>query len=162
MRQEKHFVENATTLCDAKQCDHMCLPAARIGENLPIVSCVCSNGVEFASDRKTCTESVVPASSTPQKPPTTTPKGETTKPTKEATTKRPAVTTGHSGYTVIPTENKTESVPMVQPVGSSGLIAVITSVIVAVILITLFTVGCLIYRRWNSKNRKSMNFDNPV
>ena len=55
-------------------------------------------------------------------------------------TKAPVVTTG-SGYTILPPENKTESIPKVQPEGSSGIIAVITSVIVAVILIALFIVS---------------------
>lgn len=51
-------------------------------------------------------------------------------------------TTGKPGYTVVPTENKTgEHLPGVQTEGSSGIIAVITAVSVAVVLIIVFIVS---------------------
>ena len=57
-------------------------------------------------------------------------------------TKAPVVvvTTGQSGYTVV-SENKTETVPKVQEEGPSGIIAVVTAVIVAVVLIAVFSVS---------------------
>lgn len=159
MRQERHFAENATALCNSKQCQFMCLPAAKVNAMTPLtVSCVCANGFELNADQRTCRKSAI----TPAPEVTTTTKKITT-PKPVHTTKTPVVvvTTGQSGYTVV-TENKTESGPKVQPEGPSGIIAVVTAVVVAVVLIAVFAIGCLVFRRWNSKNRKSMNFDNPV
>ena len=49
------FAENATKLCQAKQCEHLCLPHAREVQSLPTVSCVCSNGFQLNADQQTCT-----------------------------------------------------------------------------------------------------------
>lgn len=155
-RQERYFAGNATALCAAKQCSYLCLPQSKKDLNSSLtVACICGDGNVLSSDGKSCVKSDVATTVVPVTPKVTTEKPETTP--------KAVVTTGQ-GYTVVPpvTNKTTESVPKVQPEGTTGIIAVITAVCVAVILILVFAIGCFVFRRWNSRNRKSMNFDNPV
>jgi len=162
-KQEKGFKKNATDLCAAAQCETFCLPKPHSDASKPKeVVCACPNGEALLADQKSCVAKATekPPVTTQKPAPVTTQKpGETTE--KPDTTQAPGETT-QGGYTVLPS-NKTETVPHEKQEGShSGMIAIVGAGVAAVILIVTGVIGCLVYRRYKAKNKKSMNFDNPV
>lgn len=164
LRQVRDFKEQAKALCRNAQCEYMCLPAAKVTKNAT-VSCVCADNQNLNSDKRSCTAAPVTPKPATKVPDTTQKPGETThKP--DVTTKTPSETkkpiqTTKGGYTVVP-GTSTVGTPEEQQGKGVGGIAAITASIVVVILIIIFVVGCFVFRRYKSKNKKSMNFDNPV
>ncbi|KAL4236222.1 lipoprotein receptor-related protein [Mactra antiquata] len=181
LRQEKKFKQEAIKLCSIAQCEFLCLPAAKLSSNAT-VSCVCGDGQTLNSDKKTCitiapVTTAKPAETTakpavtterpnanvtanPEKP--TEPSGSdkpvvTTEKPKDITTDKPFVTTNTPGG-----ENRTVDKPDEQSGQTVGSIAIIACGVAAIIIIAVFAIGCIIFRRYKSRNKKSMNFDNPV
>jgi hypothetical protein len=161
-KQEKGFKQNATNLCAAANCEEFCLPKPHMDTSTAKeVTCACSNGKALLADQRSCIESATEKPPTTKKPEVTTEKPEVTTEKPAETTQAPVETT-HAGYTIAP-HDKNETVPLPKPEGNKmGMIAIIGAAIAAVILTVTGLVGCLVYRRYKAKNKKSMNFDNPV
>ncbi|XP_045159844.2 very low-density lipoprotein receptor-like isoform X2 [Mercenaria mercenaria] len=163
LRQIRDFKEKAKDLCRNAQCEYMCLPAAKMSSNAT-VSCVCADNQQLKSDKRSCMAGPATPAHTPKpttQAPITQKTGETTQ-KGSGTTPKPVQTTKGSGYTVVPEGTSTVGTPGKQEGNGVGGIAAITAAIVVVLLIVVFAVGCFNFRRYNSRNKKSMNFDNPV
>lgn len=167
-RQEKRFKNAAKALCEAARCEFMCLPAAKVTVNAT-VSCVCGDNQILDADKRTC--AAAPATQQPpttqKSAPETTQKPTTQKPSE--TTQKPGsakpgapVTDTPGGYTRVSEETTPVGAPGKQESNATGSIAAIAATVVAVIFIIITVVGCIIFRRYRSRNKKSMNFDNPV
>ncbi|XP_059219892.1 low-density lipoprotein receptor isoform X2 [Stomoxys calcitrans] len=154
-------------------CSHLCLPAPRINERSPRISCACPTGLKLMEDRLMCVED----------PALKTPKATTTKPKMNfnVTTSSPVSSTssdlklpqqeaaaGLSGSEVSkhPTGNGTHnsdgSVISTTTQPDSGYIALI---VIGSLLVTSLVLGVLLYsgyRYCSKRSINSMNFENPV
>ncbi|XP_064604958.1 very low-density lipoprotein receptor-like isoform X2 [Liolophura sinensis] len=146
-------------------CEHLCLPAPQMSAMSANYTCVCQDGYENdENDSHKCIPSVYPIRV--PKPATKSP--QTTVPVKSPT-KKPfqPVTTQDKGYTIQPADNDTDTHENKAINKSSeakeGInIAVIVIIVGIVLLLCILGIGFIVYRRFVSQNKKTMNFDNPV
>uniref|UniRef100_H3AE25 Very low-density lipoprotein receptor n=1 Tax=Latimeria chalumnae TaxID=7897 RepID=H3AE25_LATCH len=122
-------------------CEYLCLPAPQINNRSPKFTCACPTGIELEKDGQKC-KATVPVT------------GISEVKTKEYTTLSWLPTVGpHPG------EQNLSSVHEVNAAkGLTGAWAVLPIFLLAVGA----AAGYLVWRNWQQKNMKSMNFDNPV
>ncbi|MEQ2188368.1 hypothetical protein GOODEAATRI_014242, partial [Goodea atripinnis] len=128
---------SGTNWCTEKSenggCSYMCLPAPQINKHSPKYTCVCPEGQELAADGQRCR----PDSSS--KDPSEDCRKALIQPTKEAN---------------VSTSIQVDSTAR----GSAAAWAILP-----VLLLAMAGAGAyLMWRNWQLKNQKSMNFDNPV
>ncbi|KAL3867641.1 hypothetical protein ACJMK2_040515 [Sinanodonta woodiana] len=148
-QQSKTPAVNQCTL-NLALCSFLCLPSP--GSQKKYV-CVCKDG-ETLQPNGSCSTVITTL-------PLTTPK--------PAVTSTPAITTHKLGPSYTDANqhhdvaNSTDRAELsVQAERSVGLVATITAGIVVAALVVVIVIGLFVYRRYNARNQKSMNFDNPV
>ncbi|XP_049629136.1 very low-density lipoprotein receptor isoform X1 [Suncus etruscus] len=122
-------------------CEYLCLPAPQINDHSPKYTCSCPNGYNLEENGQGC-----------QSTATTVTYSET----KDTNTTEISPTSG-----LIPGEiNVTTAVAEVSvpPKGTSAAWAILPLLLLAMAAVG----GYLMWRNWQHKNMKSMNFDNPV
>ncbi|XP_068091892.1 very low-density lipoprotein receptor isoform X3 [Hyperolius riggenbachi] len=116
-------------------CQHLCLPAPQINERSPKYTCTCPAGLELYDDRN-CRKGSTAEESTPVIP--------------ELHPEKPLPGEGNGNTSIH------EAAPPAK--GSSAAWAILP-----LILLVMVAMGAyLMWRNWQRKNMKSMNFDNPV
>ncbi|XP_068155077.1 very low-density lipoprotein receptor-like isoform X2 [Drosophila tropicalis] len=163
-------------------CSHLCLPAPRINERSPRISCACPTGLKLMADGLMCVED--PLYKVITKPPRalkTRPKKTKVqlnkpranlnskkqdsvdlKPTNELrlSTKLPAINVAERRPVKNQTQNEQTTAPSPQP--DSGFIALVVIASLsgcAVLLSVLLLIG---YRYCSKRRINSMNFENPI
>nr|XP_027810571.1 very low-density lipoprotein receptor isoform X1 [Marmota flaviventris] len=122
-------------------CEYLCLPAPQINDHSPKYTCSCPNGYNLEENGREC-----------QSTPTTVAYSET----KDANTTEIPPTSGLvPGGINVTTAVSEVSVP---PKGTSAAWAILP----LLLLVMAAVGGYLMWRNWQHKNMKSMNFDNPV
>ncbi|XP_039277225.1 low-density lipoprotein receptor isoform X4 [Nilaparvata lugens] len=120
-------------------CSHLCLPAPRITDKSPKISCACPDGLVLMNDGLMCTEdqnnNTIIFSNDTDTDSETRDRGDKTNTTEEKPT-------------------------MDEP--DTGMIAVFVISIVTLILILAALIAFIVYRHYLHRNVTSMNFDNPV
>ncbi|XP_017555724.1 very low-density lipoprotein receptor isoform X1 [Pygocentrus nattereri] len=145
---------SGTNWCNEKilngGCSYMCLPAPQINKHSPKYTCVCPEGQELSSDGLRCRPVA----------PTDTPQDEG----------RVLIHTTHPQVKASP---KPKVAPQTKPiegnistsiheVKSAKGSAAAWAILPVLLLAMAATGGYLMWRNWQLKNKKSMNFDNPV
>ncbi|XP_039492513.1 very low-density lipoprotein receptor isoform X2 [Drosophila santomea] len=142
-------------------CSHLCLPAPRINERSPRISCACPTGLKLMPDGLMCVEDLRIPTVHP-----TAPMHRSTKQSSTSTTKLP-----QDGYSEAPVAGKTESNSTDTPnkdqdisetksekdYGQIALIVIASLTGTALLACVIFVV----YRRC-TRAVNSMNFENPV
>ncbi|XP_023035685.1 very low-density lipoprotein receptor isoform X3 [Drosophila willistoni] len=168
-------------------CSHLCLPAPRINERSPRISCACPTGLKLMADGLMCIEDLSIARKQNMVNSTKRVSGvkkslssttATKKATTETTLKLPthikpsewpvdsnksegnATHPGHDGNNTNTSNSNNVSVTAQNSEEDSGKISLI---VIAVLVVTtsVFTVLCIVYRRC-ARPGNSMNFENPV
>ncbi|TEA41835.1 hypothetical protein DBR06_SOUSAS2410092, partial [Sousa chinensis] len=122
-------------------CEYLCLPAPQINDHSPKYTCSCPNGYRLEDNGREC-----------QSTATTVPYSET----KDTNTTEMSPTSGLApGEINVTTAVSEVSVP---PKGTSAAWAILPLLLLAMAAVG----GYLMWRNWQHKNMKSMNFDNPV
>lgn len=126
-------------------CSHLCLPAPRINDHSPPISCACPETLRMLSDGLTCVQD--------EQYTTTTVTVDVTynQPSSESTSEGSGMNTHGPGMTTSP-----------ETAAGSGIVAVISIAIISVVILVLGILAFLLYKRYRDRNRTSMNFDNPV
>nr|XP_043873750.1 very low-density lipoprotein receptor-like [Solea senegalensis] len=115
-------------------CSYMCLPAPQINKHSPKYTCVCPEGQEVADDGLRCR-----------------PDTPTTAPSKD------------DGKSLNPPPSEANVSSSIQFNSTSrGSAAAAWAVLPVLLLALAASGGFLMWRNWQLKNQKSMNFDNPV
>uniref|UniRef100_A0A3B4T9B6 Very low-density lipoprotein receptor n=1 Tax=Seriola dumerili TaxID=41447 RepID=A0A3B4T9B6_SERDU len=114
-------------------CSYMCLPAPQINKHSPKYTCVCPEGQELAADGLRCRP--------------------------DPSTKGPSKDDGNVLIQPPPEANVSTSIQ----VNSTARGSAAAWAILPVLLLAMAAAGgYLMWRNWQLKNQKSMNFDNPV
>nr|XP_023483039.1 very low-density lipoprotein receptor isoform X3 [Equus caballus] len=122
-------------------CEYLCLPAPQINDHSPKYTCSCPNGYKLEENGQQC-----------QRTATTVTYSET----KDTNTTEISPTSGLvPGGINVTTAVSEVSVP---PKGTSAAWAILPLLLLAMAAVG----GYLMWRNWQHKNMKSMNFDNPV
>ncbi|CAO1412555.1 unnamed protein product [Diamesa serratosioi] len=124
-------------------CSHLCLPAPKITDRSPRISCACPTGLKLMDDGLMCVEDENSTSTTTLR-----------------TTIKPIDTTTKTGL-----HNGThpDGGTLVHPDGAdSGFIAIVTIVIATLVVLVVTALIVLVYKHYVHKNLTSINFDNPV
>ncbi|XP_017101897.2 very low-density lipoprotein receptor isoform X3 [Drosophila bipectinata] len=136
-------------------CSHLCLPAPRINERSPRISCACPTGLKLMSDGLMCVEDLYVPNEHGRRP-----IHKTTSKSPVSTTELPQVT-----HSEVPVGNTTEiNTPHGKPEGPQeppkGYILIITLCSLAGTSLTIL-LAIFVYRRC-TRTVNSMNFENPV
>ncbi|KPU79994.1 uncharacterized protein Dana_GF18235, isoform B [Drosophila ananassae] len=136
-------------------CSHLCLPAPRINERSPRISCACPTGLKLMSDGLMCVEDLY------------VPSVHSRRPIHKTTGKSPVSTTElpQIAHSEVPVGNATEtSRPEGKPDGSkpspnNNIVMIVLITLTGTSVVILLTI--LAYRRC-TRAVNSMNFENPV
>lgn len=122
-------------------CEYLCLPAPQINDHSPKYTCSCPNGYNLEENGRECQSTSTPV---------------TYSETKDVNTTDILRTSGLvPGGINVTTAVSEVSVP---PKGTSAAWAILP----LLLLVMAAVGGYLMWRNWQHKNMKSMNFDNPV
>ncbi|XP_017498351.3 very low-density lipoprotein receptor isoform X3 [Manis javanica] len=122
-------------------CEYLCLPAPQINDHSPKYTCSCPNGYHLEENGQEC-----------QSTATTVTYSET----KDTSTTEISTTSGLVPGGINVTAAVSEVT--VPPKGTSAAWAILPLLLLAMAAVA----GYLMWRNWQHKNMKSMNFDNPV
>ncbi|XP_012696137.1 very low-density lipoprotein receptor isoform X1 [Clupea harengus] len=159
---------SGTDWCNEKQenggCSYMCLPAPQINKHSPKYTCVCPDGWKLGSDGRTCKPANASAApkdagkaQSPSAPPQEWPLHT---PNEQNGSCKSAECGGSHFFHTIKDGNVSASM---HEVSSSAKGSAAAWAILPVLLLAMAVAGgYLMWRNWQSKNKKSMNFDNPV
>ncbi|KRT81663.1 EGF-like domain containing protein [Oryctes borbonicus] len=134
-------------------CSHLCLPAPKINQHSPLISCACPENLRMLPDGLTCvqdTENV------------TTPMTVSYTDTDYAINENDVVTTREYPEMSTGTSNSTHSIHPTVEKADSGIIAIITITVIGILIVIFALVVYIVYRQYIHRNMTSMNFDNPV
>ncbi|XP_034485340.1 low-density lipoprotein receptor-like isoform X2 [Drosophila innubila] len=148
-------------------CSHLCLPAPRINERSPRISCACPTGLKLMADGLMCVEDHNTESTRPVK-----------NKLKTTTTITPTKTTTASTYVKLPEDapsavpdkgsaanathkDDSSSEPAKTQEQKSGLITVVV-IVVPIVAILVLAGACYVFIKRYPKRGNSMNFVNPT
>ncbi|XP_055850802.1 very low-density lipoprotein receptor-like isoform X2 [Episyrphus balteatus] len=147
-------------------CSHLCLPAPRINDRSPRISCACPTGLKLMDDRLMCVEDLKNTTIPPKKTSTTNLPHVSTKRPLTFKTNNGTSNESESGSNVgtRPISNTTQSDGSSSSSQStdSGYVALI---VIASLLAASLVIGALLYVGYRHCSRRavtSMNFENPV
>ncbi|KAK2823637.1 hypothetical protein Q7C36_020237 [Tachysurus vachellii] len=143
---------SGTNWCNEREenggCAYMCLPAPQINKHSPKYTCICPEGQELASDGLECRP--VASTAVPQD------EGRVlVHPTHPPETPKPKVAVQSE-----PTERNLSTA--IHEVKSAKGSAAAWAALPVLLLAMTAVGGYIMWRNWQIKNKKSMNFDNPV
>ncbi|XP_025830641.1 very low-density lipoprotein receptor-like [Agrilus planipennis] len=124
-------------------CSHLCLPAPRINNHSPLISCACPNGLRMLPDGLSCVQD----------------KENVT--VRQISTSRIEITTRFIEVETS-TPYSVREVAAIHETSDNMTVTVIVIMVVGVILLVVCGVVLLVYRNYIHRNMTSMNFDNPV
>ncbi|VFV39251.1 very low-density lipoprotein [Lynx pardinus] len=122
-------------------CEYLCLPAPQINDHSPKYTCSCPNGYNLEENGRECHSTATTV---------------TYRETKGFNTIESSPTSGLAPGGINVTTAVTEVT--VPPKGTSAAWAILPLLLLAMAAVG----GYLMWRNWQHKNMKSMNFDNPV
>ncbi|CRK98878.1 CLUMA_CG012179, isoform B [Clunio marinus] len=135
-------------------CSHLCLPAPKITDRSPRISCACPTGLKLMDDGLMCVEDETIVTSTTR----TTRKQSSTTPSMKSITHASANIYDTKLYPAPPGD--VEKPPDDAP--DSGYIAIVTILVATLLVLVLTVLAVFVYRHYVHKNLTSINFDNPV